>query len=69
MRSIGRGMGRQRIGIALIFALVLAGLVTVGHATTAPPDVAVSISGFAFHGPGGARRLHRPGRDARHLDE
>jgi hypothetical protein len=53
MRSIGHGMGRQRIGIALVFALVLAGLVVVGHATTAPPDVAVSISGIAYHGPNG----------------
>ncbi len=51
MRSIGHGMGRQRMGIALVFALVLAGLITVGHATTAPPDVAVSIMNFAFHGP------------------
>jgi plastocyanin len=51
MRSSGQGMGRQRIGIALAFALVLAGLVTVGHATTAPPDVAVSIANFAFDGP------------------
>ncbi len=53
MRSTGRGIGRQRVGVALIFALVLAGLVTVGHATTAPPDVAVSISGIAYHGPNG----------------
>jgi plastocyanin len=53
MRSMGRGMERQRIGVALVFALVLAGLVTVGHATTAPPDVAVSISGTAYHGPNG----------------
>ncbi|MGI8858081.1 MAG: IPT/TIG domain-containing protein [Thermomicrobiales bacterium] len=53
MRSTGRGIGRQRVGFALVFALVLAGLVTVGHATTAPPDVAVSISGFAYHGPNG----------------
>jgi len=53
MRSIGQSMGRQRMGIALVFALVLAGLVVVGHATTAPPDVAVSISGIAYHGPNG----------------
>jgi plastocyanin len=53
MRSMGQVMGRQRVGVALVFALVLAGLFTVGHATTAPPDVAVSISGTAFHGPNG----------------
>lgn len=48
-----QGMGGKRVGIALIFAVVLAGLVMVGHATTAPPDVAVSIQGFAYHSPNG----------------
>ena len=48
-----QGMGRKRVGIALIFAVVLAGLVMVGHATTAPPDVAVSIVDFSFQGPNG----------------
>jgi len=32
---------------------MLGGLVTVGHATTAPPDVAVSIQGLAYQGPNG----------------
>lgn len=48
-----QGMGGKRVGIALVFAMVLAGLVMVGHATTAPPDVTVSIQNFAYHGPNG----------------
>lgn len=53
MGSAGQMMGRQRAAIALVFALVLGGLVFVGHATTAPPDVAVSIVDFSFIGPSG----------------
>ncbi len=47
------GFGRKRVGVALAFAMVLAGLVMVGHATTAPPDVAISMQSFKFIGPDG----------------
>lgn len=43
----GRGIG------AVVIALALIGVVRVGHATSAPPDVAISIQSFAFIGPNG----------------
>jgi len=48
-----QAMGGKRVGIALVFAVVLAGLVMVGHATTAPPDVAISMQMFKFVAPNG----------------
>lgn len=53
MRSVGQAMGRQRVGVALVFALVLAGLFTVGHATGVAADVQINIQNLAFIGPDG----------------
>ncbi len=53
-------MGGRRIGVALVFAIVLAGLVMVGHATTAPPDVAISMQGFQFVAPNGTINVTIP---------
>ncbi len=60
IRSVGRTVSGKRVGIALIFAVVLAGMVAVGQARTAPPDVAIAIQGFAFVGPGASNTLAIP---------
>ncbi|MHB8648363.1 MAG: IPT/TIG domain-containing protein [Thermomicrobiales bacterium] len=58
-RSVQR-IGGKRVGIALVFAIVLAGLVMVGHATTAPPDVAIAMQGFQFVTPNGTINVTIP---------
>jgi len=55
-----QGIGGKRVGVALVFAMVLAGLVMVGHATTAPPNVAISMQGFQFVAPNGTINVTIP---------
>jgi plastocyanin len=51
MHAMEQRLGGKRVGVALVFAIVLTGLIMAGHATTAPPDVQINIQNFAFIGP------------------
>ncbi len=51
MGDAGTVMRWGRVIGAFVLALALIAVVQVGHATSAPPDVAISIQSFAFVGP------------------